>query len=535
MSRQPKWLGLRSFRARPAHRVAGVLGLAGALFLGAAGLARASVSTDAYYYNAGDTVHITGNQMSPGENVVVDVNLPDGTLGQAHTVAADSSGDFTDSYTLPTNAEGGVYTVVATGQSSGHVFTTTFDPAVEANCMGAITPTASSPGQTSLTVNWTDNCTNEAGFTIKYGTTSGSYPSSVNSSKNTTSRTLTGLTCGTTYFFKVEAFTNPNPKLSDSLEGSGSTSACSGGGGPVADAGGPYTGNEGSAIPLDGSHSTGTGLSYAWSVADVTAGDSTGNAGGAACTFDNATSATPNLTCNDGSEGGVFVVTLTVTDAGSNTSSDNANVTVNNVNPVVAASNTWTVTPSNCSVMVTAGFKDAGLNDTHTATINWGDLTTPTAGTVTEETDPTIGGSVSGSHTYAGPGTYNITVTVTDEDTGQGSATLTGFNNNPVVGGLPVPPIMSGKTFKVGSTIPVKVIVTGCTTGLAPTISINPASSTVSSAGNSNTANILRYTSDLPGFIYNWQTKGWPTNTYTVTVSGLPGSVTVSNDVQLTK
>lgn len=111
-------------------KVGAALAAVVALLAGTVAVAAASVSTDAYYYNLGDTVQITGDQMSPGENVTVDVFLPDGSLSQEHVVVADANGDFTDSYTLALDAPGGIYTVVATGQSSGSVFTTTFDPFV---------------------------------------------------------------------------------------------------------------------------------------------------------------------------------------------------------------------------------------------------------------------------------------------------------------------------------------------------------------------------------------------------------------------
>jgi hypothetical protein len=59
-----------------------------------------------------------------------------------------------------------------------------------------------------------------------------------------------------------------------------------------------------------------------------------------------------------------------------------------------------------------------------TATIDWGDGTTPTTGTVSGS-----GGflTVSGSHTYADEGTYGTTVTLTDDAPGTASATANGF------------------------------------------------------------------------------------------------------------
>lgn len=109
-------------------RSALIAAAAATLVITTAAVATASVTTDSYYYNVGDTVHIMGDEMSPGEAVVVQVSYPDGSLAQSHEVAADESGNFTDTYTLPTDAPAGIYGVQAIGQDSGGVFTTTFDP-----------------------------------------------------------------------------------------------------------------------------------------------------------------------------------------------------------------------------------------------------------------------------------------------------------------------------------------------------------------------------------------------------------------------
>src|SRR6266496_3771576 len=174
-----------------------------ALILGSAG-AMAAVQTDKWAYSIGETVRITGDGMAPGEDVSVDVDFPDGSLAQSHTVLADDQGDFADSFDLLDGMPDGVYGVVATGLTSGNTFRTEFDPA-SSNCMTGTTPTSSAPSQTTLTISWTDDCNNESRFIIHYGTTSGSLTSSVTVSPDTTTKQLTGLVCGTTYFFTVEA------------------------------------------------------------------------------------------------------------------------------------------------------------------------------------------------------------------------------------------------------------------------------------------------------------------------------------------
>ena len=91
-------------------------------------LAFATVQTDQYLYNFGDTVQITGDEMAAGEAVSVDVNFPDSSPAQHHEVQADEAGNFSDSFYLAEGMPAGDYLVVATGQSSENVFTTTFDP-----------------------------------------------------------------------------------------------------------------------------------------------------------------------------------------------------------------------------------------------------------------------------------------------------------------------------------------------------------------------------------------------------------------------
>ena len=63
-------------------------------------------------------------------------------------------------------------------------------------------------------------------------------------------------------------------------------------------------------------------------------------------------------------------------------------------------------------------FTDPDKLDTHTAVWNWGDGTT-SAGTVTEGNGA---GTVAGSHVYAAPGVYRVTVTVSDAYDNSGQA-----------------------------------------------------------------------------------------------------------------
>jgi hypothetical protein len=98
-------------------------------------------------------------------------------------------------------------------------------------------------------------------------------------------------------------------------------------------------------------------------------------------------------------------------------------VTVNNLAPVVAAP-AFSVTSIDCRVAVTLSgisFSDAGVNDLNwSVDINWADGSPHTT-----YSTGTQGVQANQSHTYNAPGTYSATVTVTDKDTGVGSAAST--------------------------------------------------------------------------------------------------------------
>ena len=172
---------------------------------------------------------------------------------------------------------------------------------------------------------------------------------------------------------------------------------------PTADAGGPYVVDEGSSVVLDGTGSSdpdGTIASYLWSP-DIS--------------LDDATLAQPTFT---GVDDDVVTMSLTVSDDDGATDTATATVTVNNVVPTVEAGADQTANEGDTVSLDPATFTDPGTADTHTATIDWGDGTPVEAGTVGA-------GTVDGSHTYAAAGVYTVTVTVTDDDGGIGSDTLT--------------------------------------------------------------------------------------------------------------
>ena len=118
-----------------------------------------------------------------------------------------------------------------------------------------------------------------------------------------------------------------------------------------------------------------------------------------------------------GQPAGSYTATVTATEGGTTLASATASVQVTNVPPVITGFAPVAAVVNEGSTAAVAGtFTDAGLLDTHTVTINWGDGQS-TTGTVDDAHD-TFGGS----HVYADNGVYAVTATLSDNDGGSTAA-----------------------------------------------------------------------------------------------------------------
>src|SRR2546430_6032973 len=109
-------------------------------------------------------------------------------------------------------------------------------------------------------------------------------------------------------------------------------------------------------------------------------------------------------------------------------------VTVRNVPPTVA---TFGLTPASIlegeSVQASGTFTDPGTKDTFTLTLNWGDGSAAFTKSYLSADPKTF----SATHLYPVAGSYAVTATVTDDDTGRGTAAVSlsvGALNTPQTG-----------------------------------------------------------------------------------------------------
>src|SRR5687767_7159922 len=170
---------------------------------------------------------------------------------------------------------------------------------------------------------------------------------------------------------------------------------------PVAAINGPFAGQEGSSVSMSGVGSTdpdGDALTYLWSFGDGAVGNGL------------------NVT-HTYAQDGAYNVRLIVQDTRGLADTITTTATVANVAPVIAAFSGATLLPGE-TYTASGSFTDPGA-DAWTATVDYGDGSGVGPLALTGKT-------FSLSHTYAGAGTYTVTVRVTDDDvTSARTATVT--------------------------------------------------------------------------------------------------------------
>lgn len=116
-------------------------------------------------------------------------------------------------------------------------------------------------------------------------------------------------------------------------------------------------------------------------------------------------------------------ISVTVTDQDGDSGNRGANVTVNNVDPVIQTFESDATFGNKgkegVPLHITGSFTDVGVLDTHVGTVDWGDGTVEGATLV----QGAGSGTISASHAYTVGGIFTITLTVTDDDTGTDQAT----------------------------------------------------------------------------------------------------------------
>jgi thiol-disulfide isomerase/thioredoxin len=186
---------------------------------------------------------------------------------------------------------------------------------------------------------------------------------------------------------------------------------------PVADADGPYSGNEGSLINFDASGSSdpdGDPLQYRWDFDNDSFWDTLWSS-----------SPSASYTYPDDYIG---VAVLEVSDY-VDTDTDTLTVTVNNVAPSITTftmsqPNPQFILPIVHTLTFNASFTDPGWLDTHTATLDFGDGTVVGVAVLEENDAPDATGTTQGTHVYTAPGIYTVTLTINDNDGGADVETM---------------------------------------------------------------------------------------------------------------
>jgi hypothetical protein len=339
----------------------------------------------------GGTFSQSGSFTDPDANSwTATVNYGDGSGVQALTLVGKA---FSLSHLY---ADNGTYTVTvsvndgtAAGTDDLSVTVNNVAPVVSAGADAGV----SQGGTLTQSGSFTDPGADTWTATVDYGDGSGVHPLTLNPNKTFN---LSHLYANAGTFTVTVTVTDD-----ESATGSDQITVTINNVPPTADAGGPYTGNEGSAVAIVGTAGDvdGTIASRTWSLSPNTG-----------CTILDPTALSTSVTCTDN---GSWTLTLTVVDDDGASASDIATLTIHNVAPSVAAGAASATLNEGDTFTRAGSFTDPGA-DTWTATVNYGDGSGVQALSLSGKT-------FSLSHLYADDGSHTVTVTITDDDTGVGS------------------------------------------------------------------------------------------------------------------
>ena len=428
----------------------------------------ARIETDLDDYSPGQTVHLTGSGWAPNEAIsLVMTEAPERHADVTGSVVADASGAFSlDFYVVQPSDDGVTFNLTATGPTSGSVVTVIFTdgtPTVNSFTVNATTFTfppsppsavatnpitvtpgavvavvvnastvAGSPGNadwrsTQVAVNHRTNAL------VNFGTTAACDEFDV----HTLNTAVPGLTRTVNYTMPSTPGTYDIRVRADRSDG------CSGGGSltyngaiivsapantpPTAEANGPYSVSTNTTIALSGVGSDDPGGSitnYAWTYSVV-------SAPGGSCTITNASTNSPTGATISCTQNGTYEVKLTVTDNLGATDDDVASLTVSNTAPTANVGGPYGAVPEGSSLALSGSGNDT---DGSIAGYLWswqvGSADPGAACTIVNPTSATTA-----SISCNDDGTFQVKLTVTDDDgqTGEATVNITVTNAAPSV------------------------------------------------------------------------------------------------------